>query len=41
MPMPQHNDPFSKIEWYIYRTTFVLVLIFEVAKFGKHLLESW
>lgn len=41
MAVNHQKDPFTRIEWYIYRTTFVLLIIFEVSKFAKHLVESW
>lgn len=37
----QPRDPFGFIEKVIFRLAFVCLLIYEIAKFFKHLLEAW
>ena len=35
------KDPFTKFEWYLFRCAFAGLLVYEVAKFVKFLLEHW
>jgi hypothetical protein len=39
--MSVYKDPFSRIEWFIFRLSFVLFLLYELVRFGKYLYESW
>jgi hypothetical protein len=39
--MSHHQDPFTRIEWILFRVAFILLLIYELSKFFKHLYDSW
>ena len=41
MAVRNQKDLFSKVEWVVFRFAFILLLIYELAKFVKYLVRTW